>query len=310
MRFSCDVFIQIIDFGKSVCYLASTFCRQRLFIQTRKQHMQSQASSEIQDKTINDFGTQWNIFDDIDTGYYGEEELFDDILKPFISREDMCGKRVAEIGSGSGRIVAMLAGAGASQVVAVEPSSALDVCVRNTEKIKDRVVYLKKRGDQIPSDLQLDYIVSIGVIHHIPTPLPTMKACLNALKPGGRMIIWIYGKEGNELYLLFAQTMRHITKRLPAPLLEAVTWVLLPFLWLYVALCSFLPLPMAKYMRRVLGKLDSRQLRANIYDQLNPAYAKYYTKEEALDLMTQSGYEDIQIVHRHGYSWTVAGTKG
>jgi len=46
-----------------------------------------------------------------------------------------------------------------------------------------------------------------------------------------------------------------------------------------------------------------------IYDQLNPAYAKYYTREEAQDLLARQGFVDIRLHHRHGVSWTVLGTK-
>jgi hypothetical protein len=46
-----------------------------------------------------------------------------------------------------------------------------------------------------------------------------------------------------------------------------------------------------------------------VYDQLNPAYAKYYTHQEAHDALAQHGFTDIRLHHRHGYSWTVVGTR-
>lgn len=262
-----------------------------------------------QRQTIDDFGVQWNIFDDIDTGYYGEGELFDDIVKPFLSKADIEGKYVCEIGSGTGRISAMLLNGGAAHVLALEPSDAFNVMVKNTRALADRFTYLNETGEKLPADEELDFVFSIGVIHHIPDPIPTMKAALEALKPGGRMLIWIYGREGSELYLAIAKPIRLVTKRLPVPLLHGVTWLLLPMLWIYIRLCKTLPLPMRDYMTNVLAHLDQRQLRGNIYDQLNPAYAKYYRENEARDLLESSGFVDVQLTHRHGYSWTVIGTR-
>lgn len=45
-----------------------------------------------------------------------------------------------------------------------------------------------------------------------------------------------------------------------------------------------------------------------IYDQLNPAYAKYYRRDEARALLEDAGFQDVRLHHRHGYSWTVLGT--
>jgi hypothetical protein len=46
-----------------------------------------------------------------------------------------------------------------------------------------------------------------------------------------------------------------------------------------------------------------------IYDQLNPAYAKYYTRDEAQSLLERHGFSDVRLHHRHGMSWTVVGTR-
>jgi hypothetical protein len=55
--------------------------------------------------------------------------------------------------------------------------------------------------------------------------------------------------------------------------------------------------------------MSPHKRRLAIYDQLNPAYAKYYTREEAAALLAAAGFVDIRLHHRHGYSWSVIGTK-
>jgi hypothetical protein len=70
-----------------------------------------------------------------------------------------------------------------------------------------------------------------------------------------------------------------------------------------------LPLPLARYMREVVARLDPSKRRLTVYDQLNPAYAKYYRRDEAYRLLAAAGFRDLLLYHRHGYSWSVVGTK-
>lgn len=46
-----------------------------------------------------------------------------------------------------------------------------------------------------------------------------------------------------------------------------------------------------------------------IVDQINPRWAKFYKREEAEALLRDAGFKDVRLHHRHGYSWTVCGTK-
>ena len=78
--------------------------------------------------------------------------------------------------------------------------------------------------------------------------------------------------------------------------------------WLVWAGC-FLPLPMRAYMREHMSKMSWHARYLTLFDQLNPAEARYYRKSEAADLLKKAGFADIQLTHRHGYSWTVIGTK-
>jgi SAM-dependent methyltransferase len=262
---------------------------------------------EDRNQTIKDFGEQWLRYRD-NEGYYGSLELFSDILSPFLKPDEIKGCRVAEIGSGTGRIVNMLLEAGAGHVIAVEPSEAFEVLCRNIGQ-PQKVTCLKMTGDQLPPQGNLDYVFSIGVLHHIQEPAPVVQAAFEALRPGGRFFVWLYGKEGNEIYLAFLKALRILTKHLPHFLLwalvESIYWPLL----LYLKLCQMVPLPMKGYLLAVFNKMSNDKRRLIIYDQLNPSYAKYYTGHEAERLLLEGKFQDVFVHHRHGYSWTVIGTK-
>jgi SAM-dependent methyltransferase len=266
------------------------------------------ARDSDRDKTIADFGEQWTTYRG-NPAYYGSRDLLGDIFGPLLPLTAVNAAHVADIGSGTGRIVNMLLDAGAAHVHAVEPSDAIEVLRENTAARRDSVTYLHGRGETLPSGLHLDLVVSIGVLHHIPDPVPVIRAAYDALKPGGRLLVWLYGHEGNETYLSLAEPLRNVTTRLPHLGLVWLCHILNLGLDAYISLCHFLPLPMRSYMRGVLAKFPRRIRFLTIYDQLNPAYAKYYTRDEAESLLRDAGFVSVQSYHRHNYSWTVVGQR-
>ena len=74
-------------------------------------------------ESYEDFGEQFLVDSKID-GYFGSQEMLDDIIKPFDLRR-LKGKTVMEVGCGSGRILKNLLEYEPKIVIAVEPSVAI-----------------------------------------------------------------------------------------------------------------------------------------------------------------------------------------
>jgi SAM-dependent methyltransferase len=263
--------------------------------------------NKLELNTIKDFGKQWQKFTEND-GFYGSVDLFKDAF-PLLNPADLLNKNVADIGSGSGRIVQMLLALGVAHVTAVEPSDAFDVLEKNLAKHHKKVTCLKISGEAFGFSNEFDYVVSYGVLHHIPNPVPVVHAAYEALKPGGKFCIWLYGKEGTVLYRSIVLPLRMITSGLPHSLLVLISSILYILLTIYGWLCRFLPLPLRDYMKEIVDKLSPADRKLVIYDQLNPSYAKYYNKAEVEQLMRDGGFKEIKLYHRHGYSWTALGVK-
>ena len=267
--------------------------------------------SKSQDRdgsTIADFGEQWTRYTE-NRGYYASLGLLADIVGPLLEVDRIRGMRVAEIGSGTGRIVNMLVEAGASEVVAIEPSDAFEVLRANVAQHGPKIKLVRGRGESIAAERDLDLIVCIGVLHHIEDPLPVVSAACQALRKGGRLVVWLYGREGNRQYLALIQPLRLVTRRLPHWALSAFCWTLTAVADFYAAACRVAPLPLRQYMTKVYARMSRRQRHLIIYDQLNPRYARYYTKDEAAALLTAAGLINVRVHHRHGYSWTVCGDR-
>ena len=267
-----------------------------------------QNTKSDRDQTISDFGEQWTRHT-ANPDYYGSVELFADIIGPFLTLEDIKGRKCADVGSGTGRIVLMMLAAGAASVVAIEPSRAYDVLVRNTAHASDRVRCLNVAGEGIPQE-DFDIVLSIGVLHHIPEPGPVVRAAFDALRPGGQMLVWLYGREGSRAYQSIFVPVRLITRNLPVVVNEILAWMLYPIVLVYAALARLVPaLPLSDYLSNVYLRFPAAERRLVILDQINPRWAKYYSRDEAEALLRDAGFRNIRLHHRHGYSWTVCGSK-
>jgi len=267
--------------------------------------------TDAEQKTIDDFDEQWTHYSD-NEGWYGSLELFQDMTSPLFDIQKLAGKSVVDIGSGTGRIVGMLLEAGAGHVTAVEPATgAYQKLLENVDSMarSEDVSCLNVRGDAWELDEPADYIFSIGVIQFIPQPDPTVKRCFDRLRPGGEIFFWLYSYEGNELYLAFILPLRKLTTRLPHALLVALIALLYGSLCIYRYIGKWLPLPLRRYIETVWWPMTPRKRRLVIYDQLNPSFAKYHKKYEAVALLETAGFVDVQTHHRHGYSWCVMGKK-
>ena len=268
-----------------------------------------QSQSHLANQTISDFGDQWQRYTD-NEGYYGDVDILQGTFEPLLGLEELRGKRVAEIGSGTGRIVRMLLQAGAKEVTAIEPSAAFEVLRRNLAADADRVVFLNKAGHDIAVEGEYDFVVSIGVIHHIPDPDPVIAASLRALTPGGRIIVWLYGREGSGLIVNGIRALRAVTTRLPHFFVAVIAHLLSLALDVYIFACRHLRgLPLSDYVANVIGRFSRSKRYLVIYDQLKPAYAKYYSEAEARALLESNGFANVQAHFRYGYSWTVVGTR-
>ena len=255
--------------------------------------------------TIEEFGNQFTVYNNID-GYWGSVDMLKDTVYPF-DLNDIKNKKICEVGSGSGRIINKLNLFNPSKIIAVEPSKAIEVAKKNNEK--SSIEFLNIRGQDLNYNDELDYIFSLGVIHHIPEYDIVCKKIYKSLKPGGKFIIWVYGHENNQLYLKIFNNLRRVTRIIPDFLLRILSKFLNLSAILYIFLCKIFNMPLKDYFKNVFSKCSYKKREEIIFDQLNPSFAKYFKKEELEDLLKTSGFKKIEIHNRHNYSWTAVAEK-
>lgn len=109
---------------------------------------------------------------------------------PHIS--DLTGRRVLDVGCGSGYHAWRMHGAGASEVIGIDPSPRFVVQFYMLKKYWPNapVDVLPVTLDMLPAPLQaFDSCFSMGVFYHRRSPMDHLRELRDALRPGGELIL-------------------------------------------------------------------------------------------------------------------------
>jgi len=258
------------------------------------------------DRTIGDFGSQWSRFPDPSDSFHSSPEIFFDTLQGLYDPVDVGGKRVVEVGSGSGRVLEILRRFEPAELVGVEPSQ--NASVLSDRFADDPIVKIVQADGATPLAKKFDACFMIGVLHHIPQPMPVLVNVREMLEAEGVLVVWVYGREGRARIAVVAiRLLRLLTIRLPDGLLVLMSrWLATAVRWygrLIVGL-RWPRFPMREYLVNVFLPCSSEKQVEIIFDQLNPRCARYYSRKELYEQLLSAGFSEVKMAVRHGYSIT------
>ena len=263
--------------------------------------------NKIREKTVKDFDDQWKLQGELNDDYWASDQIIFDQLSNLFSIDEVKGKVIADVGAGTGRVLKTLFKYRPKKVFAIEPSSSgVDEISKNLRNNKNLSI-LQSDGLRFKTYESCDIIFSLGVIHHIKNPTDILKNIRANLKSKGKIVIWVYGYENNQIYIAFYKFISFFTQKLPDKLVYKIAALLNILIQPYIYLCKFINLPLRNYWLKVFNKCGWQKRKDMIFDQLNPAYSKYYKKNEIEKELLDAGFINLKFHHRHGYSWTVVG---
>ena len=215
------------------------------------------------------------------------------------------GVRFVDGGCGIGRNAYWPMTYGASGGLAVDVDDrTLGRARRNLERFPG-VAVRKQSIYEIAEEDTFDIAFSIGVVHHLSDPSAAIARLTRAAKPGGQVLVWLYGRENNGWILhLFNPLRRALFSRLPLSLVHVLSWPLTALLWCVLRL----GLPPGAYYR-LIRRFSFDHLRAIVFDHMIPRIALYYSRAEAEALLAQAGLTDIRSTWVNENSWSVIGRK-
>jgi len=243
------------------------------------------------------FGYQWAEYADVMPESKGQLERW----MGSTGLASFAGKKCLDVGCGSGRNPYWMLKAGAASMTAVDVDDrSLESCRKNLSSFPNAKVEKCSVYDLDEKKLgTFDRVTCIGVLHHLDSPEQALAALWRCVAPGGDLLLWCYGKEGNRLLLPVIQSFRFVGSRLPLPLTHKVAKAVSIGVWPALRI-----LPFRTDYYRYLRSLTFENLGLIIFDQMIPTISNYWTRED-MERLTRPLGGTVTIESVQGNSWHV-----
>ncbi len=248
------------------------------------------------------FGYSWARFSDLTPEQFEQFRLWTGLIDIATGWQD---KRFLDVGCGAGRNSAWAMNAGAVGGVSIDVDAASVSAARaNLARFPNIEVRFQSVYDLASQD-EFDIVFSIGVIHHLERPDVALRKMRDAAKPGGRVLIWVYGYENMEFFVkVLNPTRRLLFSQLPLGSVRILAHI--PAALLFAGLR--LGLGRLEYFK-LLRRFPYRHIHHIVFDQMIPRIANYWRRDEVLALMRGAGFESPELAAVNGMSWCAMGTK-
>ncbi len=257
----------------------------------------------IDKKVIDEFGDEWLKFyeHDDDLIEKGGSEYFDILNDEMVNATTYA----LDIGCGTGRWTKYLS-TKVRFIEAVDPSSAIFAADKLLGDIKN-VRLSQATIETLPfAEETFDFVMSIGVLHHIPDTRTALSDCVKKVKKGGYFFVYLYynlEKRGPFYTALFklSDLIRKIVSRLPGKLKHFVCDVL--------AIIFYMPFILAGRFFKFLGFTDLAtrmplhgyqnrsffMVRNDTLDRFGTRLEQRFSEQEIIEMMKSAGLTDIVI---------------
>ena len=253
------------------------------------------------------FGLQWNRFPrtqlDSNSGVPITRNRF--FVQSGWTAEELRGKRVLDVGCGSGRFAEIALSCGA-RVAAIDYSAAVEACHanlggnQNLDVVQADVFRLPFR------DEVFDYVYCFGVLQHTPDPRRAFDSLLPPLRRGGKIAVDIYPKTWMNVFWP-KYWLRPVTKHIPRERLFRVVERMVPVLLPVSRVVGRIPkagrklrwlVPVANY--EGIHPLNDRQIREwavlDTFDMLSPAHDHPQSSATMREWLDAAGVRDGEVL--------------
>jgi len=267
--------------------------------------------------TVKRFGHEWERFSQPDK-YLSElylvwKEYFR-IFPQRIFRPQAIG---CDFGSGSGRWARFVAPL-VKRLFCIDASpKATGVALKNLKGLKN--VDIKTASlttNPIPKN-SLDFGYCLGVLHHVPRPSMALEMCVQKLKRGAPLLIYIYQSINNRplffrLIFQIVDKLRRIICRFPEPWLARVCDVIALGVYYPMARVSHLAeklnLPFENIPLCFYRNLSFYTMRTDARDRFGTPMEHRFTRNQIAQMMDRSGFVNIRFSEQMPF-WCVVGVK-
>ena len=270
-----------------------------------------------QDKnTVEGFGDEWSRFDQSDLPEDEQKLLFDEYFSVFpwenISKESVG----FDLGCGSGRWAKSVAPK-VKKLICIDPSSALDIAKKNLSNF-DNCEFQSTTVDDISIDNNsMDFGYSLGVLHHVPNTEMGIKQCVEKLKKGAPMLLYLYYRFDNRPFWFrfiwsISDLLRKIISKMPHGLRYIFSQIIAVVIYFPLARTSFymekLNLNVSNFPLSSYKNLSFYTMRTDALDRFGTRLEQRFTRDEIKIMMENAGLENIKFSNSKPY-WVAVGYK-
>ncbi|MGI8558915.1 MAG: methyltransferase domain-containing protein [Solirubrobacteraceae bacterium] len=265
---------------------------------------QLQSELSIKRKTAESFAYEWEQF-----GELREEwaQNFAEYLRPHTA-EFLRGKLVLDVGAGSGRHSHQAHTHGA-RVVAADLGAAIHVARRN---LPAEVLTVQADAEHLPlPEAAFDFVISIGVLHHMPDTRRALHAIVRHVKPGGYVQIYVNcepEQRWQRSALSALAVLRRVTTRMPYRLLHLLSYPGAAVLFVLFAL-PYRAMRPHRSLRAIAERLPLRSYADypfgvcvnDLFDRMVAPIVHRFTEQQMRELMLGTGLTDVVLTAHHGW---------
>jgi len=274
-----------------------------------------QAANNIDPKTVQDFGRQWEKYNQRDLSRQEKCDLFQNYFRIFPAHHLHGTARGFDFGCGSCRFAALVAPEVKTLHCLDASPVALAVARHNLREFRNcRFHLVRSRGIPLP-DGSMDFGFSLGVLHHLPRPQDGLVACVRKLKPGAPFLLYLYYNFDNQpLWYrnLWARSDRFRQRicRLPFAFKKTICWLVAAFIYLPVArvaalLEAFGCLP-ASFPLSFYRNLSFYTMKTDALDRLGTRVEHRFSRDAIRQMMLAAGLHRIRFSPQAPY-WCAVG---
>tara|TARA_B110000046_G_scaffold173155_1_gene195517 strand:+ start:2491 stop:3399 length:909 start_codon:yes stop_codon:yes gene_type:complete len=273
--------------------------------------------SNLDQNTVDSFGEEWlkfNAFSPEEIKIAGSQ-YFDIIGEKILNKDTV----VLDLGCGSGRWTKYIAKK-VKLVEAVDPSSAICSAVKlNEGEVNVRVT--QASVSNIPfNDESFDFVVCLGVLHHIPNTQQALTDVVKKIKKNGSILLYLYYNLDNRgrLYMLIfkiSTTLRLVISKLPKSLKKFSCDIIAFFVYVPLVLLTRILqriFSQKKWIQKIpLSYYSDKSfniIRNDALDRFGTPLEQRFSKMQITKMMKSAGLKNIEFSNNEPY-WHMLGTK-
>ena len=258
-------------------------------------------TGNIDAKTVNGFGDEWERFDQTGMTDSDSTAIFESYFSIFpwhALSENAVG---FDLGCGSGRWAKMVAPR-IGKLHCIDPSVAINVARKNLAD-QNNCEFHNAGVDDIPvADHSMDFGYSLGVLHHIPDSSAALAACVAKLKPGAPFLLYLYYAFDNRptwfrLLWKLSELIRTLVSRMPNSLRFGMSQIIAALIYWPLARLAksaeFLNIDVKNYPLSIYRNRGFYVMRTDALDRFGTRLEQRFTRIEIQQMMEAAGLDRI-----------------